>query len=330
MDNIDTTKPIYKYNGIYSLDLSDVKNEYFIDWFFKMEEKNNDNKNNFNYNLLVDDPKYGIFCYGYFINELEGIVKVRYVNDEDYYAISMLFVNKNRQGSGIGQKLLKYVINKFGHKTLKLNVFANNTVAIHIYEKFGFKIVDQFTYVFGEDKQYIGSKIYKLARAANSTMTESNNSINEQILEQLINIIKEGNYDYPYTTQFVIQDHYASTHHFDLRIKRDNYLASWAIPKARLPEDENEKILAIRTNDHNLSWLKFEGTIPEGNYGAGKVTIYDSGDCLVHQWTNVITVTFNGNKIKDTYSLIKTNNKKYIIVKKKLKYERVLDDGLGL
>ena len=155
-------------------------------------------------------------------------------------------------------------------------------------------------------------------------------TVNEQILEQLINIIKEGNYDYPYTTQFVIQDHHASTHHFDLRIKRDNYLASWAIPKAKLPEDYNEKILAIQTNNHNLSWLTFEGTIPEGNYGAGTVKIYDSGDCLVHQWTNVITITFNGNKIKDTYSLIRTNNKKFIIVKKKLKYERVLDDGLGL
>jgi bifunctional non-homologous end joining protein LigD len=110
---------------------------------------------------------------------------------------------------------------------------------------------------------------------------------------------------------FVVQEHHARSHHFDFRLEMDGTLASWAVPKG-IPEDPAEKRLAVHVEDHPIDYADFEGDIPEGNYGAGHVAIWDRGswEPLHRNWRKEyekgkLEFALNGSRLGGAYVLVR-------------------------
>jgi DNA ligase D-like protein (predicted 3'-phosphoesterase) len=104
---------------------------------------------------------------------------------------------------------------------------------------------------------------------------------------------------------FVVHEHHARNLHWDLRLEMNGVLRSWAIPKEP-PKESKTKRLAIQVEDHDLEYAKFESEIPKGEYGAGKVKIWDRGTYEILEKTkDKIIVRINGKKLKGDYALIR-------------------------
>ena len=103
----------------------------------------------------------------------------------------------------------------------------------------------------------------------------------------------------------MIQEHRATHLHYDFRLEMDGVLKSWAIPKEP-STDPKVKRLAIQVNDHKLGYENFEGVIPEGQYGAGPVKIWDKGSYeLIERTGNKIVFNLNGKRLKGEFALVK-------------------------
>ena len=125
---------------------------------------------------------------------------------------------------------------------------------------------------------------------------------------------------------FVVQEHHASHLHWDFRLEIAGVLKSWAVPKG-IPK-KGEKHLAVETEDHPIEYASFKGVIPEGNYGAGKVEIWDKGhysnlsdlDMEESYKKGHLSFRLKGKKLDGEFSLINTrfsgNNKNWLLIGK--------------
>lgn len=124
---------------------------------------------------------------------------------------------------------------------------------------------------------------------------------------------------------FVVQKHRAQNLHWDFRLEHDGVLASWAVPKGP-PEKIGEKRLAVQVEDHPYEYKDFEGDIPESQYGAGHVEIWDRGTYEPLKWDEkVIEFVLFGKKMTGRYSLIKTtgySKNSWILIKQNPKIKK--------
>ncbi len=123
---------------------------------------------------------------------------------------------------------------------------------------------------------------------------------------------------------FVIHEHHARRLHFDLRLEMDDVLKSWAVPKG--PSlNPKDKRLAVMVEDHPLDYATFEGTIPEGMYGAGTVAIWDKGIFEIEGGSlksGKFDLRFHGKKLKGTFALARMSgkDKEWLLIKKRDKH----------
>ncbi|WP_114819478.1 DNA polymerase ligase N-terminal domain-containing protein [Chryseobacterium sp. KLBC 52] len=133
---------------------------------------------------------------------------------------------------------------------------------------------------------------------------------------------------------FVIQRHAASRLHYDFRLEMEGVLKSWAVPKG--PSlDPKDKRLAMMVEDHPYDYKDFEGNIPEGNYGAGQVEVWDSGtyepleenskfsdekELLKELHAGSLKFILHGKKLKGEFALVKmknTDDNSWLLIKHK-------------
>jgi len=104
---------------------------------------------------------------------------------------------------------------------------------------------------------------------------------------------------------YVIQKHAATQLHYDLRLELDGVLKSWAVPKEP-PVTAGVRRLAVQVDDHPMDYADFEGVIPDGEYGAGTVEIWDKGTfTLIDRKDDKLIVEIHGRKLNGTYVLVR-------------------------
>jgi bifunctional non-homologous end joining protein LigD len=113
--------------------------------------------------------------------------------------------------------------------------------------------------------------------------------------------------------RFVVQEHHARRLHWDLRLEHEGTLASWALPRG-IPGHPDENRLAVRTEDHPLEYLEFEGEIPQGEYGAGTMSVWDRGTFEAEKFRDdEVIAVFHGGRLRGRYALFRTRGQDWLM-----------------
>lgn len=124
---------------------------------------------------------------------------------------------------------------------------------------------------------------------------------------------------------FCVQHHLARKDHYDLRLEHNKTMPSWAIPKGP-SYNPNDKRLAIKVEDHPLSYKTFEGTIPKGEYGGGTVMLFDIGTYEIIKYEkNLIKVIFHGQRLKGMWTLTHFKDNNWLLIKDKDYFKNYID-----
>ncbi|HEX6488905.1 MAG TPA: non-homologous end-joining DNA ligase [Candidatus Dormibacteraeota bacterium] len=117
----------------------------------------------------------------------------------------------------------------------------------------------------------------------------------------------------PKKPRFVVQEHHARRLHWDFRLEKDGVLVSWAVPRG-VPEDPKRNHLAVHVEDHPLDYIDFAGRIPAGSYGAGEVSVWDSGTYDTEKWKpDEVMVTLHGERLEGRYVLFQTDGQNWMM-----------------
>jgi bifunctional non-homologous end joining protein LigD len=118
-------------------------------------------------------------------------------------------------------------------------------------------------------------------------------------------------------SRFVVHKHQARHLHYDFRLEMGGLLKSWDVPKG-VPLEPGVRRLAVQVEDHPIEYIDFAGVIPEGQYGAGTVEIWDRGQFeLSRQAPGQLEFTLKGEKLSGNYVLIHTDGKNWLLIKRK-------------
>jgi bifunctional non-homologous end joining protein LigD len=114
-------------------------------------------------------------------------------------------------------------------------------------------------------------------------------------------------------TRFVIQEHHATSLHWDVRLERDGVLVSFAVPRG-LPPDPHVNHLAVHTEDHPMEYADFSGEIPKGEYGGGTMTIWDRGTYETEKWTDrEVKVVLTGERVSGRFVFFQADGKNWMV-----------------
>ena len=131
----------------------------------------------------------------------------------------------------------------------------------------------------------------------------------------------EGEPGFTVGSRFVAHRHQARHLHYDFRLEMGGVLKSWAVPKG-VPLEPGVRRLAVQVEDHPVDYIDFAGVIPEGQYGAGTVEIWDKGNFgLNRKEPDRLEFTLKGEKLSGDYVLIHTGNKNWLLLKRKARAE---------
>ena len=152
-------------------------------------------------------------------------------------------------------------------------------------------------------------------------LTKYNNKRNFNITSEPIGKILKNNKK----LTFCVQHHIARKDHFDFRLEYNGTMSSWAIPKGP-SYNPKDKRLAIKVEDHPISYKNFEGTIPKGEYGAGTVMLFDLGYYKIIKYEkNLIKVILYGKRFKGMWTLTHFKNDNWLLIKDHDFYENYID-----